>query len=67
MTNEQTAKCMNCGQIYPERLLDAKPVSLAGIQADNRMLVEAADRGEDFVRLECAACYGPAWEEQTHG
>ena len=67
MATEQTAKCMSCGQVYPERLLDAKPVSLAGIQADARMLSEAADTGEDFVQVECAACYGPAWVEQPHG
>jgi hypothetical protein len=50
--------------------LDAKPEALAGPGGllvrlipglRLRALVKAADRGDDFERLECRECYGPGY------
>ena len=58
---QRTATCANCGGRFTVEHLDGKPQSLAGLPATFDMLTAAADRGEDFDVLECAACYGPAW------
>lgn len=50
--------CAQCRQPTPVHLLDAKPgpghYTLEELSA-------AADRGEDFDRLECSRCYGPGY------
>jgi len=58
----RTAPCASCGRRFTYEHLDGKPRSLVGQQATDAMLAEAADRSEDFDALECAACYGPAWQ-----
>lgn len=54
--------CHGCRKPTHIDLLDAKPASLAGRHATPEELAAAADRGEDFDRLECMDCYGPCWE-----
>jgi hypothetical protein len=51
-------RCAACGAETPIHLLDAKPGP--GIFTPAQ-LSEAADRGDDFSRLECAKCYGPGY------
>ncbi|WWT39826.1 hypothetical protein [Microcystis phage Mwe-JY25] len=72
----ETSKCTGCGEMLPTLLLDGKPAS-AHFQRDRAehgqvaALAMAADRGEDFTRAECAACYGPGYvnpmEAVRHG
>lgn len=56
-------KCEKCGAETPFHLLDAKPPSLADVQATWDDIHKALDAGEDFTVLQCRKCYGPAWEE----
>jgi len=53
--------CARCGIERPIEHLDAKPARLAGRRNTRRQLKKALLRGEDFDRLECAACYGPGF------
>ena len=55
--SDMGAHCAACGNLTPIRLLDAKPSDLR----PGETLTQAADRGADFDRLECQACYGPEW------
>jgi hypothetical protein len=60
-------RCQKCGAMLPEHLLDAKPVSLANIQATSEQLAAAAERGEDFTVLQCQPCYGADWAAGISG
>ncbi|MBV6635497.1 MAG: hypothetical protein KI788_06305 [Mameliella sp.] len=51
--------CANCGAPTHIDALDAKPERFAGTPVTSDMLSEAD--GEDFTRLECSHCYGPAY------
>jgi hypothetical protein len=52
------ANCQNCGGEFPIDELDAKP---GPGHWTVEQLVDAADAGRDFVRIECRSCYGPGW------
>lgn len=66
------SRCEECGVRYPLHCLDAKPtmtfwlrlVSL--FRGQKFTLRYAADRGYDFDRLECRACYGDGYVEANH-
>lgn len=55
--------CAKCGTLTRIEELDAKPERLAGRRGTSRQIKKAFRRrhGEDFDRLECAKCYGPAF------
>lgn len=68
--DHQKSPCDNCGKLWHDGLLDAKPASLAGpggiltrLFPGKRIaqLTRAADCGEDFTRHECPDCYGPGY------
>lgn len=54
----ELGKCEECGKLVAWRLLDAKP---GPGHWTARQLADAADRGDQFTRLECKDCYGPNW------
>lgn len=54
-------RCDKCGGLFDPRELDAKPVP-KDKRADETD-EDAADRGVEFSRLECRACYGPGFSE----
>lgn len=60
--------CAACGKAEHIDNLDSKPEPTVWLWAIRLfrgqafMLSYAADRGHDFTRLECAACYGPGYE-----
>ena len=56
-----TDTCARCGKTWPISQLDAKPERLAGDLATVEAISAAMDTGEDFDRLECVNCYGPAF------
>ena len=64
MSDNDTARCANCGRRFHIDALDSKPSSFPRRPVEHQLarLDEAADRGEDFDRLECADCYGPGYE-----
>lgn len=51
-----TDRCDNCGRKTPINELDGKP-GAGHFTAEQ--LFDAAERGEQFDRLECGDCYGP--------
>lgn len=61
------APCAACGKSTHINDLDAKPeYTLDGlffrlVFGRDPCLSDAAERGEDFTRLECATCYGPGY------
>lgn len=64
--------CAECGWRLPLHLLDAKPTMTLWLRlvslfrGQKFMLRYAADRGYDFDRLECRACYGDGYVEGNH-
>jgi hypothetical protein len=54
----KTLPCAACGTPTPVDLLDAKP---GPGHFTMEQLSQAADDGRPFDRLECGACYGPAY------
>lgn len=64
-SNAATAFCDECRHPFPLGELDAKPSSRRFLREEAALgqreaLTRAADRGEDFDRLECEECYGPS-------
>lgn len=62
-------RCAACGRPVHIDVLDAKPSSAqfrGEVQAFGQLeaLSRAADRGEEFDRLECEGCYGPGYISQ---
>ena len=57
-----TASCAQCGRVWPIDKLDAKPGPGRFTVA---ALIEAADAGKNFDRLEGPCCYGPGYVDAT--
>jgi len=53
--------CQNCGKKIHINKLDGKPERLAGPGCSVQDILDAMDTGEEFDRLECVDCYGPAY------
>ena len=60
--------CAGCGRRLPVLILDAKPSTPRFRLERQRLgqaeaLARAADRNEEFGRLECQDCYGPVYSK----
>lgn len=54
----EKTQCACCGREFPIEALDAKPGPGHFTEAQ---LSDAAERGDDFDRLECSDCFGPGF------
>jgi hypothetical protein len=64
----RSVACASCGRQESALRLDAKPSSEryqreAKAFGQTKALALAADRGDQFDRLECESCYGPGYSE----